>query len=95
MSTEYGYGFFCGGDPRSFHPEEDCCTEQEIANHRAACALWDEAEARGEKPTPEACPSGWVYDAEGKPVMHVLRAPYGIGTYSYEIDDDEGEGVAS
>jgi hypothetical protein len=87
MSTELGYGFFCGGDPRKFWPDESS-TEKEIENHKAACKLWNEAEARGETPTPEACPSGWVYDNEGKPVMHVLRAPYGIGTYEYEVEDD-------
>ena len=89
--TEYGYGFFCGGDPRKFFPDGESCTEKEMANHAAACKLWDEAEARGETPTPEACPSGWVYDEAGKPVMHILRAPYGIGTYEYEVEDDEPE----
>lgn len=89
--TEYGYGFFHGGDPRKFHPDHESCSEKEIANHKAACGLWDESEAKGETPTPEACPSGWVYDDAGKPVMHILRAPYGIGTYEYEVDDDELE----
>lgn len=81
---ECGYGFFCGGDPRDFHPDHECCDAKEIENHRHACELWDEAEERGETPEPEKCPSGWVYDAEGKPLMHVLRAPYGIGTYTME-----------
>lgn len=91
--TEYIYGFFSGGDPRKFCPDGESCSEKEIANHSAACKLWDEAEARGETPTPEACPSGWVYNAEGKPLFHILRAPYGIGTYEYEVEeDDEGEG---
>lgn len=89
--TEYGYGFFCGGDPRKFHPDGDCCTEKEMANHAAACKLWDEAEARGETPTPEACPSDLAYDAAGKHWMHILSAPYGIGTYEYEVEDDEPE----
>lgn len=88
MATETGYGFFCGGDPRNFYPDGESCSEQEIANHRAACALWDEAENRGETPEPEKCPSGWMFDKDGRPVVHVLRAPYGIGTYNYEADDD-------
>ena len=88
IRTESGYGFFCGGDPRRFYPDAESCSEKELANHAAACKLWTEAEARGEKPTPEACPSGWVYDAEGKPFMHVLRAPYGIGGYDYDVEDD-------
>ena len=93
-----GYGFFCGGDPRQFWPDGESCSETEIANHKAACALWNEAEARGETPEPEACPSGYLYDADGKCIGHVLRAPYGIGTYSYDDedeefeDDDEGDG---
>ena len=89
--TETGYGFFCGGDPRRFWPDGESCSAKEMENHAAACKLWNEAEARGETPTPEACPSGWVYDADGKPLFHVLRAPYGIGTYEYDVEDDEPE----
>ena len=86
-----GYGFFCGGDPRKFWPDGESCSETEMANHKAACKLWDEAEARGETPEPEACPSDFLYDADGKCVGHVLRAPYGIGTYSYDDDEEDGE----
>lgn len=86
--TEMGYGFFCGGDPRKFWPDQECCSEKELENHAAVCKLWIEAEARGETPTPEACPSGWVYDESGNPLMHVLHAPYGIGTYKYEIEEE-------
>lgn len=85
MKTETGYGFFCGGDPRKFWPDEECCTATERDNHAAACELWNEAEARGETPTPEACPSGWIYK-DGKPFMHVLRAPYGIGAYECDVE---------
>ena len=81
-----GYGFFCGGDPRKFFPDADSCSEAELANHKAACELWYEAESRGEVPEPEKCPSGWIHDSDGNPVVHVLRAPYGIGCYTYECD---------
>ena len=84
--TEHGYGFFSGGDPRKFHPDCESCSAAEIENHKKSCVIWDEAEGRGETPTPEDCPSGWVYDAAGKPVMHVLRAPYGIGGYEYDVE---------
>jgi len=84
------YGFFCGGDPRKFFPDGESCSETELANHTAACKLWDEAEARGETPTPEACPSGFLYDEDGKCLGHVLRAPYGIGMYFYD-DEEEME----
>lgn len=87
--TEYGYGFYCGGDPRKFNPDYESCSEQEIANHAAACKLWNDAEAKGQTPTPEACPSGWIYDKEGKPLTHILRAPYGIGSYEFEVEDYE------
>jgi len=84
--VEHGYGFYAGGDPRDFSPDWESCSPEEIANHKAACASWDQAAARGETPEPEKCPSGWVYDEAGKPIMHVLRAPYGIGCYSHEFD---------
>lgn len=43
-------------------------------------------EAKGQTPTPEACPSGWLRDAEGKVIAHVLRSPYGLGTYTFYWD---------
>ena len=83
---ESSYGYFHGGDPRKFHPDHEDCSEQEIASHKAACALWDEAEARGETPTPEKCPSGWIRNDKGEAIAHVLRSPYGIGCYTFEFD---------
>ena len=56
-----------------------------MENHKKACALWDEMEAKGETPTPEACPSGWNEDH----TIHILRAPYGIGTYEFEVEDGD------
>lgn len=87
--VEYGYGYFTGGDPRKFYPDLDACSIEEINNHKAACQLWDEAESRGETPTPEDCPSGWLVDNNGKKIMHVLCAPYGIGGYEIEIEDGD------
>lgn len=84
-NTDVGYGYFHGGDPRNFHPDVECCTQAEVDNHRRACELWNEAERDGKTPEPEECPSGWIYDNNGKPVVHVLRSPYGIGTYTYEV----------
>ena len=101
---EGGYGYFCGGDPRKFSPDGECCSPAEIENHKRACNLWDEAESRGETLEPEKCPSGWIYDDAGKAIAHVLRAPYGIGIYSVECDqfyepretdDEETEDVDS
>lgn len=38
------YGNYCGGDPRDFAPDRDCCTPAELEAHRVAC----EAAKRGE-----------------------------------------------
>ncbi len=89
--VQHGYGHFPGGDPRKFHPDgEDSNSPEEIANHKAACKLWDEAEARGEKPTPEACPSGWI-DLGGGRSIHILNSPYGLGIYEYDDGEPEDE----
>lgn len=83
---ETSYGHFHGGDPRSFHPDHEMCAPKELANHKKACELWDDAERRGETPTPESCPSGWLYGEDGKAIAHVLRSPYGIGVYTVEFE---------
>jgi hypothetical protein len=49
---ESGYGAFKGGDPREFHPDHECCNDDEIARWRKACEEWNEAEDAGV--TPEA-----------------------------------------
>ena len=82
--TEMIYGFFHGGDPRKFHPDGESNSPQELADHTAACKLWDEAEARGETPTPESCPSGWNADR----TIHVLRSKYGLGLTECEVEDE-------
>lgn len=73
------YGFYHGGDPRRFHPDCQSCSEVEITAHKHACALWDQAESRGDAPPDAECESGWIYDKDGKPVMHVLKSSFGIG----------------
>jgi hypothetical protein len=70
QAEDVGYGNFCGGDPRDFTPDPECSTEEERANHKAACEAWD----RGERTSPPGC--GWV-----TPDMHVMRTPFGLGTY--------------
>ena len=75
---QMGYGFFCGGDPREFHPDDDA-TDEERANHKTAC----EAAERGE-----------MRDADGKwvaPGIHVTRCQFGLG--SYTMRDEEAEKV--
>lgn len=76
------YGGFHGGDPRNFHPDPDCSTEEERANWRKACADFTSAEARGEHPVLGDTHSiGRTED--GRFLFHVACNPFGLGTYTY------------
>lgn len=68
-STEPGYGFARPDNPHDFHPDAESCSADEIAAHKAACDAYDKGEY-----TPERG-SEWIG------AMHILRAPWGIGTY--------------
>ncbi len=80
---EGGYGFFPGGDPRRFHPDSECCTEEEIKAHKEACEFWDNATAT---PEPLKSECGWIYDKNGSPVAHICGSPFGVGCYTYEME---------
>ena len=80
--SEVIYGFYHGGDPRKFFPDHEGCSEKELADHKAACQLWNTMESRGETPTPERCESGWRTLPDGTR-YHVLKSKYGMGTYTY------------
>ena len=41
-SWDYGYGFWRPENPHHFSPDVDCCTNEKIAAHAAACKAWDE-----------------------------------------------------
>lgn len=86
MAKQMMYGHCPGGiDPRTFSPDYELCTEQEIQNWQDDCAAWD----RGENP--EAPPSGrWVDFPDGTQ-MHVLAPRYGIGMYEYDDGEPEEE----
>jgi hypothetical protein len=71
-----GYGFYRPENPHNFHPDPESCTEEEIANHKAACEAWD----RGDYKAPLGSESH--YDEKGDLTLHILRAPWGIGSYS-------------
>jgi hypothetical protein len=45
--TEPIYGLFPGGNPRDFHPDRQCCTDDELNRHAFACIAWDEGWHRG------------------------------------------------
>lgn len=74
--TISGYGFYRPENPHDFHPDPESCSDEEMNNHKAACEAWD----RGEFKAPEQ--SGWVHNEAGEAVAHVLRAPWGIGSYT-------------
>lgn len=85
------YGYYPGGDPRDFVPDEECCTPEELARHREACEAW----ARGETPDPggphvpldqptSVEPSAAVVGPGGRGWKTV--AHYGLGTYTIQDD---------
>jgi len=75
---ESTYGYFCGGDPRDFHPDHECCTPEEIQRHKEACEDAERLESSRDLP----CPSGWIRTPDG--CAHILRAPFGIGVSTIE-----------
>jgi hypothetical protein len=82
MNTSYG-GFY-GGDPRKFHPDEECCSPAEIEAHRRACAEWDKGNCPPDPPLHEM-----HHDpVTGELIMHIARNPFGIGI---TVHDDEPE----
>jgi len=82
------YGFFCGGDPRHFTPDEESCSPEEIAAWNEACAMWDRADR--EKLTLKAeegsCRS--VYNDKGELSLHITMARYGIGVSRYPCEGE-------
>ncbi len=76
------YGYFCGGDPRNFHPDGEDCSPQEIENHKKACRAADELEAQGKRAAIEN-PSKWLVGDDGKAFAHILLAPFGIGVQTF------------
>ena len=84
MAKQMMYGHCPSGiDPRTFSPDYELCTEQEIQNWKDDCAAWD----RGENPP--VPPAGYWADFPDGTQMHVLAPRYGIGMYEY--DDGEPE----
>ena len=79
------YGYMRTDNPNDFCPDHDSCTDDEIAAHKAACDAYD----KGEYDPSETAHSETQVDANGEVVRHILRAPWGIGTYRWR--DPEGE----
>lgn len=76
-----GYGYFPGGNPNNFFPDEEMCTKEEIANWKTDCKAWNEGRR---KPCPPPCQH--VTDSEGKIVLTLTAPRYGMGTYRYKED---------
>lgn len=71
-----GYGYYRPKNPHDFHPDAESCTEDEIAAHKAACEAWDAGTYKDDYG------DGWV-----SPNVHILRAPWGIGSYTDEVPE--------
>lgn len=76
QATIDGYGFYRPANPHNFFPDPESCTEAEIENHRAACESYDEG-----KFVPDTS-DGWA-----SPNLHILKAPWGIGSYTDTIPE--------
>jgi len=88
-AEETGYGFYHPDNPHDFHPDEESCTPQEIANHKAACDAYD-AGARVDPPEVHQ----HVVSDDGKVVASLLITPWGIGSYALR-DEKAAEVLAA
>lgn len=81
--TEVSYGFPCVENPHDFEPDHESCTPEEVAFHAEAKKRWDSGErnVRGNR-------SEWLTNDKGERVMHITRTSWGIGTNTFEIDED-------
>jgi hypothetical protein len=77
--TVTGYGGFKGGDPRTFSPDMEMCSNEEFAEWERDCAAWN---AGNEVVVKDGSFS--VYDKDGRERLHVYAPRYGIGVYQYE-----------
>lgn len=88
QNGEVGYGYFLGGDPRDFTPDEESCSAEEIENHKRACQLMDEGKIQfvdGRHHFPLI--------KDGEVIGHVTQAAFGIGMYT--VKDPEIDKLAS
>lgn len=72
---EIVYGFFPGGDPRDFTPDDESCSPEEIVRWKEDCEAVERGEAIGANHS-----GGWITFSDGTQA-HVLAPRYGIGTY--------------
>jgi len=84
MAKQMAYGYFHGGDPRKFYPDYESCSLEELENHKRACDLWNAAEKAGNALPPEPNPSMSVHNQVGQCVLHITKAPFGVGMYEFD-----------
>jgi len=79
--TDSTYGPFAGGDPRNFEPDEECCTPEEIAAWKSACAEWDAGFGTDRGPGCQTFGDGSI----------VTGAGFGIGVTTWHLTREEYE----
>lgn len=77
------YGFFLGGDPRDFTPDDEGATPEERAQWEEDCAKAE----RGERATQAAA-------CLHLGPVHLTRAMYGLGTYRFRVTNPMTESWA-
>ena len=101
--NETSYGHFYGGDPRDFHPDEECSTESEREAHRLACEAAELDEKARNLPgshqrVQPADAERLIRDGKADSAIvagayaHVHMKGFGLGTTTFR--DDELERVA-
>ena len=77
-AQEAHYGTPMSEDPREFHPDVECSTEEERALHQTLCDAWD----RGERP--EIPPAHQLLRGEdGQVIGRMSMQPLGLGTTTF------------
>lgn len=76
-----GYGYYRPPNPHDFSPDLECCTDEEVSNHKAACEAYDKGARMPCDEIPEQG-DGWLRSPQGEKVAHILMAPWGIGSYT-------------
>lgn len=76
--THTSYGVFLGGDPRTFEPDPEVCTDAEIAAWWRACQQAKQGEPVGGDPPGWTCAMG-------------VKHPFGFGVNTWNCDETECE----
>lgn len=75
---EHDYGFFPGGDPTRFIPDEEVNTPEEIENWKDACERWNSGDKTGEEGSHR-----WLTNEDGEIIGTSTVAKLGMGICTY------------